>query len=373
MKKIIVSALVLAGSRSGYRRILKNLVEYCLTGESKFKWVFIFQKSGWDTLELDCNKFPPNIQIRVIDDFFGKWSRGLLEQFYIPLFALWYRSDIIFMPSTFGLFFPVKPTLTFVHTNTNFKVDPSMRGRGRLQQMAHSVLIRVTAATSRKLLFTSEITYREYCEYLNTNFPPFILGNGLIPPNINLQLANKFSGIKKNKFLLSVSQIYRLKNFDSLIKAFIRMKNQNDIPQDFKLIIVGTVQESNYFQELCSLVGGRKDIIFFHNISDVELSGLYVNCFAYCFYSYFEGYSLTPGEALLANVPISISNISTHREIYEGLPYYADPKNITSIMESIRDIFNAPKTNKIEEINKIKEKLSFEKFIQRLEMEFVNV
>ena len=224
MKKIIVSALVLTGSRSGYRRILKNLVEYCLTGNSKFKWEFVFQQSGWDSLEIDFNIIHPNIVIRIVDNFPGKWTRGLLEQIYVPILALLYGADIIFMPSTFGLFFPVRPTLTFVHTNTNFKVDSTMRGRGRLQQLAHSILIRVTAVTSRKLLFTSHITYREYCEYLNVNFPPLILGNGLIPPNVDLQLANKFSDIKRNKFLLSVSQKLEIMTLQNLFIEYVKSR-----------------------------------------------------------------------------------------------------------------------------------------------------
>mgnify|MGYP000458685837 CR=1 FL=1 len=120
--RILMSALVLNGSRSGYRRIIKNLLLHYSDHPENLELVVLFQRSGFKSIEVDPNALGRNIKIIIFEDFNSKWFRGLSEQLLVPFYALLYRVNWIFMPATFGIAIPLKPVLTFVHTNTNFKL-----------------------------------------------------------------------------------------------------------------------------------------------------------------------------------------------------------------------------------------------------------
>jgi len=315
-----------------------------------------------------------NCKIIIINDFENKWIRGIVEQLVIPFMALKNNVDFIFMPATFGLFIPVKKVVTFVHTNTHFVLDPTLRGRSRIQQYAHLFLTKITKITSSRLAFTSEQTYLEYQKYSKSLVPKFILGNGLLKP---YKLANYIlpCGLMSNRYFLSISQFYRLKNYDSLIAAFFQFKELlGERDHDFKLVIVGTIQESDYYKELVDMCQGREDVFFLHDLTDEMLNQLYMSARGYCFYSRFEGYSLTPGEALVAGVNIAISNIPTHREIYKSIPFYANPDDICSIVSSLVDLYyTQDNQSDLSEYKSVIASLSFDDFVARLESLFDDI
>lgn len=369
--KILISCLVLNGSRSGYRRIIRNLLLSIASRScdafDHSDFIFLFQRSGWNSLGFseEDYKAKANLKIVIYGDFRSKWSRGILEQILVPINALKNSVDSIFMPATFGLLLPIKPTITFVHTNTSFTVEKRLRGRSRLQQTIHNILLRVTAYTSTRLLFTTEQTHKEFEAYCKAKFPKLILGNGLVSDNQTNEISHYDVRLTKYRYILSVSQFYRLKNFDSLIKSFLEIKSSSPELKD-KLVIVGTIQEVDYYQELKSLASKCDDIIFLHDIEDGFLTALFANCRAYCFYSYFEGYSLTPAEAMLFERPVAISRIPTHLEVYEDDPIYAEPNDLDSIKKSLKEVMEFPIGQRKRYSRSIIDKFSFDSFAHRL-------
>ena len=373
-KKIIISCLVLNSSRSGYRTIIKNLVENSFYNNSNNKNIFVFQKSGWDSLELDFNnkKCEESTKLIILKSFKSKWIRAICEQILIPFFAIYYRCNYIFMPCTFGLLIPVKKVITFVHTNTSFQLPANLRGRGYFQQLVHNLMVKISSFTSTKLLFTTNITKAEYTKFtgIYDSSKLTVIGNGI---KVQRFLSGEVVPIKileKQKFFLSVSQIYRLKNFDSLIKAYLRYINDFPDKENIKLVIVGTIQEKNYFDELINLAKSNKNIIFLQSLSDEKLNWLYKNCDTYLFLSYFEGFSLTPAEAICSGKNIIISDINVHREVYKNLANYVNPYSIDSIYNGL---VNKDKINISDNLRKaFIDNISVENFIERLYKELRN-
>jgi len=368
--------LVLNSSRSGYRTIIKNLVENSLRNKSfKYQNIFVFQKNGWESLELDylINKNNKSTKIIIIDSFRSKWIRGIFEQFLINFYAIYFRCDLIFMPCTFGLLIPIKKVITFVHTNTSFQLPANFRGRGYFQQLAHNLMVKVTFLTSTKLLFTTNITKKEYMNFNGANHSSklSVIGNGI---KVQRFLSGEIVPVKileRHQFFLSISQIYKLKNFDSLIKGYLRYVNNFPEKKNIKLVIVGTIQEKNYFEELINLSKTNENIIFLQNLSDEQLNWLYKNCDTYVFLSYFEGFSLTPAEAICSGKNVILSDINVHREVYKNLANYVNPYSIDSIYKGF---LNKDKFKLSENLRKtFIDKISIEKFIERLYKEFQNV
>ena len=368
-ERLIISCLVLNSSSSGYKTIIKNLLVNSLQNKTlNYKNIFVFQKNGWDSLEINMQMYisKNSTKIIIINSFKSKWVRAFVEQILINLLAIFYRCNYIFMPCTFGLIFPLKKTITFVHTNTSFRLPRYLRGRNFLQQIAHNLMIKITARTSYKLLFTSKVTKDEYINYtrMKDYSKIFLLRNGI---NISRFISGNLSqvnALKNKKFFLSVSQIYRLKNFDTLIKSYLRLIKNNSELSNINLVIVGTVQEEDYFDELLHLAQENKNIIFLHDVSDEELNWLYRNCEIYVFLSLFEGFSLTPAEALCSGKNVILSDIEVHREIYKNLVNFVDPYSVDSICNAIlnRENISIPLDLKKQFISE----LSIDRFIDRL-------
>ena len=366
-KSLLISCLVLNGSRSGYKTIIKNLVENSMNDNSQnYHNIFVFQKSGWESLELELRKVISNKSTKVLifKSFKSKWIRAIFEQLIIVLLAIYHKSDYIFMPCTFGLILPIKKTITFVHTNTSFKLPRKLRGRGYIQQLVHNLMIKVTSLTSYRLLFTSAITKDEYIKFNNIKNTAnlYVIENGINTKRFKDGDKLAINELVNEKFILSVSQIYRLKNFDNLIKSYLQfVKYEESL---IKLVIVGTIQEKDYFNELQEISSWNENIIFLQNVLDSELNWLYKNCEIYILLSFFEGFSLTPAEAICSGKSIILSDINVHRKIYAGLAEFVDPNSVDLIHRAILN----RKGNIISPIKREEfiKKISLELFINRL-------
>ena len=371
MKTVLVDCLVLNGSRSGYRRIIVNLISRIQSeGNRRYRYVFVFQRSGYESLD---EKFSngPLCSFIVVPSVRSKWVRGIVEQVIVPLIAAIKRVDLIFMPSTFGLAFPGRPTLTFVHTNTSFAISPEMRGRSGLQQRVHNYLLHMTARTSDFLVFTTRQTMTEFMSYTSCDVKRgSILGNGVLLRKFPSSDWWNQQHLSRNPYLLSVSQFYRLKNFDTLIRGFRRMKAAEPRWKDLRLAIVGTIQESDYHSELMMLAAEGDDVEFFYNLSDANLDTLYRQATLYCQMSYFEGYSLTPAEALLHGIPALISDIPAHREVYGSMVQYADPYSEVDVAAQLAQTLAQLQVSGPNICDQVSRNFSFESFFQRLEDAF---
>lgn len=361
MVKILVSCLVLNGSKSGYRRIIKNMIEASVSTKHNIDYLFIISGPGLASLGLDPEIDYPNV--RVVNTPRSKYFRVLFEQIFIPLYALIYNAEKIFMPATFGLCFPIRETTTFVHTNTMFILDRELQGVSRFQGVLQRLLVKITYYSSHKLLFTTRQTYKEHTEYCGKKFPERVLGNGLKPQNTQVKSKWPYQTLPSN-FILTVSQFYRLKQQNLVVKLFKELKEDNIISCDVELVLVGTIQEQDYFDEIVLMVGDRDDIRIFHALTDEHLSTLFKACASYVFLSSFEGYSLTPAEALLNDKPILLSNIPTHKEVYGELANFADIADERLTKSNFAEFMN----NDHEKIDKdvIRQKFSFDAFMSRL-------
>jgi glycosyltransferase involved in cell wall biosynthesis len=363
-----------ADGYSGLRASIKILVNYYLKNKSRnLRFVFVFQETFFKSLNTIHHYHinSTNNKVILLPNFYNIWLRGFFEQIIIPIIAIIKKVDIIFMPSTFGLLLPIKPVITWVHTNTSFSLSHKLRGVSFLKYITHIILIRLTAFTSKKILFASNTTHKEYCDYIDKSFPKLIVGHPLKFSNY-IKKKNTLLNKKIKKYILSVSQFYKLKNFHRLISAFIQLKKQKQIQKKLYLIIVGPIREKNYYKDLLELVSDRNDIFFLHNVTDIDLDILFKNCKAYCFFSLFEGFSLSPAKAIHFGKPTVISNIPTHKEIYGKLAVYANPNSVLSIKLSIIKILNRKKylyQNSL--LKKFKKKHSVDSFINRLEKFFL--
>ena len=165
--------------------------------------------------------------------------------------------------------------------------------------------------------------------------------------NVLKDSLNKDSSKTKKKFkiprnyILTVSTLEPKKNINTLIKAFLYFKKYH--LSDYKLLIVG--QKGWGYQELFRTVGKEKaerEILFLDYVSDSELKELYRNARFYINLSKYEGFGMTPMEALYFNIPTILSHIPVFKECYNGLVKFVDHQNIKQIAAVIKEYTENP-------------------------------
>lgn len=126
-------------------------------------------------------------------------------------------------------------------------------------------------------------------------------------------------------YLLYVGNIYPHKNIERMISAFKKIIQENN--SDCRLVIVGGDN-----------VNSTEDVIFTGFINDDELDSLYKNAVLYVFPSLYEGFGLSPLEAMARGVATISSNTSCLPEILGEAVLYFDPLDIDDMAEKIKQV-----------------------------------
>jgi len=126
-------------------------------------------------------------------------------------------------------------------------------------------------------------------------------------------------------YLLYVGNIYPHKNTERMISAFKKLIRQNN--SDYQLVIVGGDNADS-----------TKEVIFTGFVDDDKLDDLYKNATLYVFPSLYEGFGLSPLEAMARGVVTTSSNASCLPEILGDGVLYFNPSDIDDIAEKISKV-----------------------------------
>ncbi len=154
---------------------------------------------------------------------------------------------------------------------------------------------------STKILTVSNFSRREISEVLN------------IPANRIEVIYNAVDGrfyhdpgIKKEKYILTVSSIDPRKNLKNLILALKKL----NLPA-YRLMIAGA--ESKIFSntKLKELIESTPHVEFTGHVNDRKLVELYQKTTVFVFLSFYEGFGLPPLEAMACGTPAIVSRATS--------------------------------------------------------------
>lgn len=145
--------------------------------------------------------------------------------------------------------------------------------------------------------------------------------------------------ISARPYIVCVGNIKPHKNLRRLIQAFKLILN--DIPHNLVIIgkKTGFLTGDNGIDQITASVRGR--IMFTDYISDHELRRLVGNASLLVQPSLYEGFGLTPLEAMAAGCPLAVSRIPALEEICGPYAAYFNPVDIENIAITIRDCLSA--------------------------------
>ena len=139
--------------------------------------------------------------------------------------------------------------------------------------------------------------------------------------------------IEKFKFFLLSSVTRWTKNSYRAIIVLDRLITTNQIPGDFKVVLLGC--NDTYKQYIMKKVKNAGRFIYKGYVSELELELLYKYAYSFIYPSLVEGFGYPPIEAMQYGTLALCSNAASIPEICRDASIYFDPVNMESIKRAI--------------------------------------
>ena len=313
--RIAIDARELLGARTGPGRYLGELLtRWAARADAATRTIRLYTP---EPLSLDWQ----GVDVQVVPGGRGTWW----EQTALRAAVRRDPPDVFFAPAyTAPLWLPV-PLVAAIH-DVSFSRHPEWF-RWREGRRRH-LLTRATARQAAAVLTGSNFSKREIAAlYGVTDARVRVIPNGLPP------IPRHREG-DREPLVLYVGSIFNRRRLPDLIAAFARVRT---IVPAARLVIAGD-NRSWPRQDLAGLaaahgVADRVDIRRF--VSDDELTSLFRRASVFAFLSEYEGFGLTPLEALASGVATVVLDTAVAREIYGDAVQYVPRGDIEAVSAAL--------------------------------------
>jgi len=242
------------------------------------------------------------------------------------------RADVLFAPGYTAPLLARVPTVVTIH-DLSFAAHPEWFSWR--EGLRRRVLTRHAARRASRVLTDTEFSRREIVAHCGID--PGIIQ--VIPLGIDAppQAGGPLAERPHEPLVLFVGSIFNRRHVPELISAFQDVVTA--IPAA-RLAIVGE-NRTHPRQDLSMLVDRRRlgDRVAVHDfVDDAALAALYRRAGVFVFLSEYEGFGLTPLEALAAGVPIVVLDTPVAREVYGDAAVYVSldrPSRISAAISTL--------------------------------------
>lgn len=269
-------------------------------------------------------------------NFSSPYLRTLWEQFFLP-FELWKNKiDILFTTGNIDCFFSPCKRIVVIHNSLPFSAPEMFSSRLKLHYLRN--MLKLTSKTADKIITVSETARGEIIKYLNISpgrIKPIYHGF-TVPDTIKDENSIKERFGIRGKYILSISSVYRFKNYINLIRAFDIYRKRSK--SNYRMVIIGEAIEEDYYNQMIVEIEklNLKDyVVFINGLPHNELFSIYKAASLYVFPSYCESFGLTLVEAMAFGIPVITSNTSVMPEICQDAAIYFDPNNPNDIADKM--------------------------------------
>ena len=166
---------------------------------------------------------------------------------------------------------------------------------------------------------------------------------------ISVEFKNKIKSIKP--YIIQIGRIHPIKNYETSIRVLKKMD------ENFKLIIIGFVENEEYFKNLKGLIsklGLKKKVVFLSGLSDPEKYYALASAEAMVHMSRHEGYCIAVHEGMSQGLVCVVSNTTALPGlIADNLNGYClDPDDVEGVYKKLDFIINNKKSSTIKAIQK---------------------
>jgi glycosyltransferase involved in cell wall biosynthesis len=209
--------------------------------------------------------------------------------------------------------------------------------RQRLRFRALNALARLSARSCDRILFVSEDSAQSIGEAIGIPLER----RAVVHHGIDLESwGQKVPRASRSRpYILSVSSIYRYKNYVRLIEAYAALARRRPSLPD--LVIVGDDQDPDYARRMeaaRAATGALASRI--HILGEVpyaEVCRYYAGASLFVMPSCLESFGLPLLEAMASEVPLVASDLPVFREIAADAAFYADPHSSESLAGAMEE------------------------------------
>jgi glycosyltransferase involved in cell wall biosynthesis len=325
--RIGVDARELLGASTGVGRYLGELLRRWTARPDASRRRFVLYAPESLTISLPSD----TAELRILGTGRGTWW----EQTYLRRAVLSDPLDVFFAPAytaPLGTTVPLAVTIhdiSFVAHPEWFRAGEGLRRRWLTRRAAHTAAV----------VFTdSEFSRRELETHLRVE-PSRIQ---VIPPGVTPRHAP--DGVRsRDALVLYVGSLFNRRRLPDLIAAFAEATA--DLPH-CRLAIVGD-DRTWPRQDLASVAaahGVQRRTSFLRYVTDEALGDLYARASVFAFLSEYEGFGLTPLEALSAGVPPVVLDTPVAREVYGDAAVFVSRGDVSGAAEALRRFLIEPQS-----------------------------
>lgn len=320
--RIAIDARELAGQPTGVGRYLSEIVREWGSMAAALEHDYIFCAPAEMTYQ-----GPLRATMAVERGHGTMWEQRALARL-----ARRAHADVLFCPGYSGPVWPgasAPPAVVALH-DVSFAAHPEwFRWREGLRRR---FITRASARRAARVLTLTEFSKREIVDHLGVPADridvvhPGVtdsVGRGFLPAN---------PAPKREPLVLYVGSIFNRRHVPETIRGFERLARRRP---DVRLMIVGDNRTFPHL-DVDRYVHDTAGVHFARYVSDQVLADLYSRARAFVFLSEYEGFGLTPLEALAAGIPIVVLDTAVAREVYGAAALYVsapDPRRVEEALE----------------------------------------
>jgi len=253
------------------------------------------------------------------------------EQLTLPRLVRAAGADVLFAPAYSGPLSCPVPMVVAIY-DVSFAARPDWFGWR--EGTRRRVLTRLAARRAARVLTTSHFSRKEIADRLRISSSKI----DVVYPGIPLREPEPPAPCgRRAHVVLYVGSLFTRRHIPELIDGFARAARRRP---DIRLAIVGDNRTTPRIDvEALVRASGVADRINLRSyVPDEMLAALYGEARAFVFLSEYEGFGLTPLEALGAGVPIVVLDTPVAREVYRDAACYVpspDPSLVAAAIDRV--------------------------------------
>jgi len=320
--RIAIDGRELVGRRTGVGRYLSELLAAWGTLPAAAAHEFVLcshervDQASYKGLNVSCMVSPG--------------SGTIWEQRALPKLVTSASADVLFSPGYTCPLWCRVPIVLVIH-DVSFAAHPEWFSWR--EGFRRRTLTRFGARRARRVITESDFSKREITRHLG-------IGSSRIHViYLGASTLHHSAGTRPRKPLaLFVGSLFNRRHIPELIEGFRRLAAR--MPEA-ELEIVGDNRTSPHIEieQLIAATGVSDRVHWRSYVSDDDLAALYASASAFAFLSDYEGFGLTPLEAMAAGIPIVVLDTAIAREIYGAAAVYLEHPDPDLIARALERVF----------------------------------